>query len=86
MYEIETGIAYPVTKPKSWYAIKYRSVHGKVHYAVKTGKLLKPLMCEVCDEPKQLQGHHADYSYPLDVLWVCAKCHHQIHENCEVIV
>jgi hypothetical protein len=46
--------------------------------AVRTGRLKKPEHCEVCGEkiPKgKLQGHHEDYSKPLEVRWVCTKCH-----------
>ena len=27
------------------------------------------------------QGHHNDYSKPLDVIWVCVSCHIEFH-NC----
>lgn len=62
-----------------------REAHKQVNHAVKYGQLIKPKACEVCDQEKPLQGHHADYNYPLDVIWCCNQCHHLIHKNCEVI-
>ena len=42
-------------------------------YYVRSGKLIrKP--CEVCGEVRS-QAHHTDYSKPLDVQWLCFRCH-----------
>ena len=49
------------------------NAHAKVHYAVSTGKLTR-LPCEVCGEEKT-EGHHDDYSKPLEVRWLCRKHH-----------
>lgn len=53
----------------------------KVYYQIKTGKIIKPKVCEKCGKNKKLFGHHTDYSKPLSVLWVCLKCHSLIHKN-----
>jgi hypothetical protein len=45
----------------------------KFKYAVEVGKI-KRLPCEVCGNPKS-QGHHEDYSKPLEVRWLCANHH-----------
>lgn len=55
--------------------------HGKVALAVKNGELIKPLNCSVCGEEDFLEGHHTDYSKPLDVIWVCKPCHTKIHNS-----
>lgn len=50
--------------------------------AVKDGRLVKPDCCEDCGgefEPRLLQGHHADYSKPLEVEWLCGNCHGARH-------
>lgn len=46
-------------------------------YATITGKLKKQ-PCEICGDPK-VQRHHEDYSKPLEVRWLCAKHHAEIH-------
>ena len=48
-----------------------------VRHRIRSGAL-KRLPCEVCGEPKT-HGHHDDYSKPLDVRWLCAKHHKEVH-------
>lgn len=55
------------------------NVKDFVRRAIKSGKLHKPKLCEFCFQPKPLQGHHEDYSKPLDVKWLCAGCHKSWH-------
>lgn len=43
--------------------------------AVKGGRVIK-LPCQYCGNPNS-QGHHKDYSRPLDVIWVCYKHHRE---------
>lgn len=50
--------------------------------AVRGGKLHKPLSCSVCNmSGKKIEGHHKDYSKPLEVVWLCTLCHNQEHKN-----
>ncbi len=43
---------------------------------IKSGKLIKSSKCENCGEsPKKIEGHHTNYSKPLEVVWLCKKCH-----------
>ena len=50
--------------------------HQIVREAIKDGTLqMKP--CQRCgDWP--VQAHHPDYSQPLNVWWLCPKCHARI--------
>lgn len=46
--------------------------------ALRDGRIARGL-CSFCGTDQNVHGHHRDYSRPLDVTWLCAKCHHRIH-------
>jgi len=50
---------------------------ASVGNAVRDGKLVRQ-PCRDCGNPKS-QAHHADYSKPLDVIWLCFACHCKVH-------
>ncbi|MAH43195.1 hypothetical protein CL614_05770 [archaeon] len=54
------------------------SAHKKVFRAIKAGKL-KRSACKDCDSLVSIQGHHSDYSKPLEVIWLCSPCHKKLH-------
>ena len=47
-----------------------------VQNAIRRGRLVR-LPCVVCG--KKAQGHHPDYSRPLEVVWLCPTHHQQTH-------
>lgn len=49
--------------------------------AVRHGKIQRPMCCERCGAVGMVYGHHADYSKPLDVEWLCADCHGEQHRR-----
>ena len=52
--------------------------HSALGNAVRDGRITKPKTCQRCGAeplPRDLHGHHHDYSKPLDVEWVCTTCH-----------
>ena len=63
--------------------VKIRNkVYGKVAHAIKMGKLIKPKSCSRCrKESDNIEAHHEDYSKPLEVIWLCLECHHEIHRK-----
>ena len=51
-----------------------------LHNWTARGKIKKPDICELCGEkPLRIVGHHTDYSKPLDVMWLCDRCHRNWH-------
>lgn len=58
-----------------------KRAHAAVARALKSGKLVKPRLCETCEKRRKLQSHHEDYSKPLEVDWICASCHNGIHRE-----
>jgi hypothetical protein len=56
---------------------KYKA-HLILNNAVRDGKIKKPERCEICDSIGFIHAHHSDYSQPLLVVWICARCHGQI--------
>lgn len=46
-----------------------------IKIAIDGGLLLPQLKCEVCSSYQHIEAHHEDYRYPLDVIWLCKKCH-----------
>ena len=57
--------------------IKTKEKYGEYLSAIKNGKLT-PQPCAVCGKDKT-QGHHEDYSKPLDVVWLCIRHHQDRH-------
>lgn len=53
--------------------------HAKVRWAIKSGNLER-LPCEVCGNPRS-QGHHDDYSKPIEVVWLCQRHHIERHKQ-----
>lgn len=50
--------------------------------AIRSGKIQKPLTCSVCGKTNcRIEGHHPDYSKPLEVIWLCKKCHYAEHHK-----
>ena len=52
---------------------------NKVNKAVKSGRLIRPDICPICNEEREVIAHHHDYNKPLDVVWMCRSCHGKEH-------
>lgn len=55
------------------------NAHKLVMYAVKLGLLIRAKECEICQGTIKIEGHHKDYSNPLEVQWLCKSCHVKEH-------
>lgn len=52
----------------------------QLQWAVRCGRLVRR-PCEGCGADENVQGHHDDYSKPLEVRWLCQKCHDAHHRE-----
>jgi len=56
-----------------------RKAINAANNAVRDGILIRQ-PCEGCGATERIHKHHDDYSKPLEVRWLCAKCHHAEHK------
>ena len=56
--------------------------------AIEKGIVTRKTHCEKCgdtgtfkDGRTKIQAHHSDYTKPLQVDWLCQKCHHVWHKK-----
>ena len=52
-----------------------RRAHSNLWNAITRGKTTRPKTCTRCGGGDNIQAHHADYSKPLHIEWLCASCH-----------
>lgn len=50
-----------------------------LNYAIKKGRIRRPDRCEFCGAACRVHGHHRNYAKPLDVVWLCPRCHKAGH-------
>jgi len=62
-----------------------RACHVITGNAIRDKKLIKPSNCSKCDSNTNIQAHHDDYTKPLNVRWLCVKCHVKWHKHNEPI-
>lgn len=58
-----------------------RNAHLKVSRAVMNGTIKRENNCSNCSSDIKVEAHHEDYSKPLEVIWLCSKCHHLRHKE-----
>jgi hypothetical protein len=58
---------------------KHRYAHQILYRAIDRGEVVRADKCERCGGGEYVEGHHADYSEPLEVEWLCFPCHRQHH-------
>jgi len=46
---------------------------------IKKGEIKRPNTCEYCEKEGKVHAHHCDYNKPLEVIWLCPKCHKNWH-------
>jgi len=62
--------------------------HNIVDKAILNGRIQRQSSCQKCgssgtfrDGRTSIQAHHCDYNKPLDVMWLCQRCHHEWHKH-----
>lgn len=53
----------------------------KLQDAIRSGKIIRPDKCSLCSNSGKIEGHHNDYSKPLEVVWLCKQCHMMLHKS-----
>lgn len=71
---------------------KKKRIQHLTEKAIKKGVLIQPIKCSECKKTQEfkdgrngIQAHHYDYNKPLDVEWLCQKCHHNWHKTNKVL-
>ncbi len=67
-----------VNDPKNRYKHKARWAVGRAK--TRKNNQLKPGPCAFCEIPPPTEAHHTDYSKPLEIIWLCQKCHRDLHK------
>ena len=78
-----TAATSPESAQKSIAKRKASGAHqanSAVTVALRSGKLV-PQPCERCGSTEHVHAHHEDYSKPLEVMWLCRRCHGQRHRE-----
>jgi hypothetical protein len=87
-YELKRGQTTKRKRQKRKSLQRYREtnpIHVKAHNAVaralRSGRLKRSPVCEQCAKPdkptksERLHAHHEDHTKPLEVRWLCPRCH-----------
>lgn len=65
------------THPQTVEQKRRQNARAYLHVYVKRGKIVKK-PCQVCQSPDS-EAHHADYTKPLEVVWLCRDHHLELH-------
>lgn len=76
--ETDAGKIAKARAGRDWYFrnAEKKQANRKLARALRKG-LVEKQPCVACGETAQ--GHHYDYSRPLDVVWLCTKHHAEVH-------
>lgn len=78
-------------KLKKWrkiYAVNYKKrkkieekARWTLHNAIRYKKIERPSVCSECKYNGLIHAHHEDYNKPLQVEWLCHRCHFKKHRK-----
>ncbi len=52
-----------------------------VRIAIESGELTRPKECPNCSVIGIIEAHHSDYDKPLQIEWLCHRCHSVEHRH-----
>jgi hypothetical protein len=58
-----------------------RRARNMAQGAIRRGIIVRPSSCQDCGKVGATHAHHEDYSRPLDVVFVCYRCHGRRHRK-----
>jgi 5-methylcytosine-specific restriction endonuclease McrA len=87
--ERKAKLAYERERKRRWRTANaernriLRDAHHAVERAIRSGRLMKPDVCQQCGSDRQVQAHHTSYEPDqwLNVEWLCTDCHNARHEH-----
>lgn len=68
--------------PRAYYRAQ-QAAGRAVLKAIQAGELVRPAVCSRCGGGKRIEAHHPDYSKPLEVMWLCRRCHYHEHGHAQ---
>jgi len=58
-----------------------QEAYKTVNAARREKSLIPNSTCGLCGRPVNTIAHHPDYNKPLEVIWLCRRCHRRVHLN-----
>lgn len=55
-----------------------QQVRASIGHAIRDKRMTRS-SCEQCGSGLQVEAHHSDYTKPLEIIWLCRKCHEAVH-------
>ena len=73
-------IKWEKTKRKEYYQKNKEKINSQ-HKAQKYIKFPPNQLCESCNKKEAMHRHHPNYNKPLDIIFLCSKCHMRLHKG-----
>lgn len=69
-----------IKKTRKGFKLKERA-HQIIRAMIDRGEIKRSDFCEICKSETKTIAHHPDYNFPKEAIWVCHKCHLDIHRQ-----
>lgn len=60
---------------------KVKFANNMIWRALKKGLLVRGTMCVKCGSGGVIEAAHTDYNKPMEIIWLCVKCHRTWDSN-----